>query len=81
MDLTIGNDTGPTHIAWAQNIASITLFGPTNSRMIYETAQNRYLKSPSKVNILKINKNDFSIREIKVDDIITLSKQLLHKEL
>ena len=28
-DLTIGNDTGPTHIAWAQNIPSITLFGPT----------------------------------------------------
>lgn len=32
--LTIGNDTGPTHIAWAMNRPSITLFGPTNERMI-----------------------------------------------
>ena len=80
VDLTIGNDTGPTHIAWAQNIASITLFGPTNSRMMYETPKNIALKSPSKVNLLKINKNDFSIREIKVDTIVTQAKKLLNKE-
>ena len=28
-DLVIGSDTGPTHIAWALNIPSITLYGPT----------------------------------------------------
>ena len=77
VDLLIGNDTGPTHIAWAQNIPSITLFGPTNSRMIYETPVNVALKSPSKVNILKINKNDFSIKEIKVSSIVQKAKELL----
>jgi heptosyltransferase-1 len=78
MNLLIGNDTGPTHMAWAQNIPSITLFGPTNERMIYETPINIAIQSPSKVNILKINKNDFSIKEISVDTIITKAKELLH---
>ena len=27
VDLVIGSDTGPTHMAWALNIPSITLFG------------------------------------------------------
>jgi len=80
MDLTIGNDTGPTHIAWAQNIASITLFGPTNSRMMYETPVNIALKSPSEVNLLKINKNDFSIKEIRVETVVNQAKKLLNKE-
>ena len=78
MDLLIGNDTGPTHIAWAQNIASITLLGPTTTRMIYETKKNRGLKSPSSVDILKINKNDFSIKEINSENIIFLAKELLY---
>jgi len=77
VDLLIGNDTGPTHIAWAQNISSITLFGPTNSRMIYETPVNVSIKSPSEVNILKIDKNDFSIKEIKVSSIVETAKELL----
>jgi heptosyltransferase-1 len=78
MDLLIGNDTGPTHMAWAQNIPSITLFGPTNERMIYETAKNIGIKSPSEVNILKINKNDFSIREIPPESITQKAKELLY---
>ena len=77
VDLLIGNDTGPTHMAWAQNIASITLFGPTNSRMIYETPKNIGLKSPSKVDIYKIDKNDFSIKDIEVSHIILKAKELL----
>ncbi len=77
VDLLIGNDTGPTHMAWAQNIPSITLFGPTTSRMIYETPQNIAIKSPSEVNINKINKNDFSIREIEVHEIVQKAKGLL----
>ena len=28
-DLVIGGDTGPTHIAWANNVPVIALFGPT----------------------------------------------------
>ncbi|MDF1883594.1 lipopolysaccharide heptosyltransferase I [Sulfurimonas sp. SAG-AH-194-C21] len=78
MDLLIGNDTGPTHIAWAQNIASITLLGPTTTRMIYETPKNIGLKSPSDVNILKIDKNDYSIKEIHSEIIITQAKELLY---
>ena len=77
-DLLIGNDTGPTHIAWAQNIPSITLFGPTTTRMIYETSKNIAIKSPSEVDIYNINKNDFSIKNIKVEDIVTKAKELLN---
>ncbi len=76
-DLLIGNDTGPTHMAWAQNIPSITLFGPTTSRMIYETPLHVGIKSPSKVDIFKINKNDFSIKEIKAQEIIQEARELL----
>ena len=78
MDLLIGNDTGPTHMAWAQNIASITLLGPTTERMIGETPQNIGIKSPSSVNLLKINKNDFSIKEIDVKEITEKAKELLN---
>ncbi|MCK9373498.1 MAG: lipopolysaccharide heptosyltransferase I, partial [Sulfuricurvum sp.] len=53
-DLTVGNDTGPTHIAWAMNKPSITLFGPTTERMIYPTPVNIGIKSPSHVDIFHI---------------------------
>ena len=78
--LVIGNDTGPTHLAWAQNIPSITLFGPTYERMIFPTAINRYINSPSKVDITKIDKNDYSIKEIPPQKIVTLVKELLCKK-
>lgn len=78
LDLLIGNDTGPTHLAWAQNIPSITLFGPTTTRMIYETPQNIGIKSPSKVNILKIDKEDFSIKYISSNIVISQAKELLY---
>ena len=76
-DLTIGNDTGPTHIAWVMNRASITLFGPTNERMIYPTAINVAIKSPSVVDIYHINRNDFSIHEISPEDIAKKALELL----
>lgn len=77
VDLLIGNDTGPTHMAWAQNIPSITLFGPTTTRMIYETPINIGIKSSSHVDINHINKNDFSIKDIEVQKVITIAKELL----
>ncbi len=76
-DLTIGNDTGPTHLAWAMNRPSITLFGPTNTRMIYETPINLACESGSKVDINKIDKNDFSIQTIDVYEIADRAKRLL----
>ena len=76
-DLTIGNDTGPTHLAWAMNRPSITLFGPTNTRMIYQTPVNLACESDSNVDITKIDKQDFSIKEISVESIVSKAKALL----
>ncbi len=78
VELLIGNDTGPSYIAWANNIPSITLFGPTPPTRIYETKINKVLKSPSHVDPYKLNKNDFSISEIKEEEIIKIAKELLH---
>ncbi|MEI8574441.1 lipopolysaccharide heptosyltransferase I [Methylomonas sp. LW13] len=78
-DLVIGNDTGPTHMAWGLNRPSITLFGPTPISRIYQTAINKALKSPSPVNPFKLDKNDFSIAEIDPRAVIALSNELLSK--
>ena len=78
-DLVIGNDTGPTHMAWGLNIPSITLFGPTPVSRVYVTPINKVVKSASKVNPYKLNKQDFSIREIEADKIAHLAKELLGK--
>jgi heptosyltransferase-1 len=76
-DLLIGNDTGPTHMAWALNKPSITLFGPTPVSRVYQTDINKVLKSASIVNPYKLNKHDYSIKDIAESDIISLAKALL----
>ena len=74
----IGSDTGPTHMAWALNIPSITLFGPTPGyRNTYTTNINKIIESDSTVNPRKINKNDYSINDINVGDIVELAQKLL----
>ena len=75
-NLLIGNDTGPTHMAWGLNIPSITIFGPTPTNRVYVTPINRVVKSSSKIDHYKLNKNDFSISEIKVDEIVQIAKGL-----
>jgi heptosyltransferase I len=78
MDLVIGPDSGPTHMAWALNIPSITLFGSTPGyRNALSTEINKIVESDSKVNPYKINANDFSVGEIKVNEIIKLINILL----
>jgi heptosyltransferase-1 len=78
VDLVIGSDTGPTHMAWALNIPSITLFGSTPGyRNTYVTNINKIVESDSKVNPLKINKKDYSINDINEVDIVNLAKNLL----
>ena len=72
--LLIGNDTGPTHMAWGLNVPSITIFGPTPINRVYITDINRVIKSSSKINHYKLNKNDFSINEIEVEDIVKIAK-------
>jgi heptosyltransferase I len=78
VDLVIGNDTGPTHMAWGLNRPSITLFGPTPVSRVYQTPINRVLKSPSIVNPLKLDKQDFSIKEIQTGAIIEMAHSLLN---
>ncbi len=75
-NLLIGNDTGPTHMAWGLNTPSITIFGPTPTNRVYITPINRVVKSSSEVDHYKLNKNDFSISEIEVDEIVQIAKEL-----
>ena len=78
VDLVIGADTGPTHMAWALNKPSITLFGSTPGyRNTFSSSINKYIESKSKVNPLKIDKNDYSIKNINLEDIVKMSDYLL----
>jgi heptosyltransferase-1 len=77
-DLVIGNDTGPTHMAWGLNTPSITIFGPTPVNRVYQTSINKVVNSKSKVNHFKLDKNDFSINKIPSHKIILLAKELLN---
>ncbi len=76
-DLTIGGDTGPTHLAWALNRPSVTLYGPTTPRMMFETPRNIAVESDSNVDILHIDKNDMSIKTISPGKIASAAKALL----
>lgn len=76
-DLLIGNDTGPTHMAWAMNVPSITIFGPTPVSRVYVTDINKVIKSSSKVDPYKLNKKDFSIKEIESKDIVNMARELI----
>ena len=78
VDLVIGGDTGPTHMAWALYIPSITLFGSTPGyRNSCETEVNKILETDSIVNPLKINKNDYSISNIDVKEIVKMANLIL----
>ncbi|MDC0963507.1 lipopolysaccharide heptosyltransferase I [Candidatus Pseudothioglobus singularis] len=78
IDLIIGPDTGPTHIGWALNIPSITIFGPTPGyRNTLVTAKNKIIESESDVNPNRINKNDYSISGINAIKVVEIAKSLL----
>ncbi|WP_104761652.1 lipopolysaccharide heptosyltransferase I [Helicobacter cetorum] len=63
MDLIIGGDTGITHLAWAMQKPSITLYGNTPmERFKLESKDNISLSSNSKASY---DKNDFSIQDIE----------------
>ena len=79
VNLVIGPDTGPTHMAWALNVPSIMLFGPTPGfRNSYQTSINRIIESKSNVNPLKIKKDDFSIEEISPREILKVYQDLFN---
>ena len=80
VDLVIGSDTGPTHMAWALNKSSITLFGSTpGHRNSYVTKVNQIIESNSEVNPFKIDKNDNSIKDIDIEEILQVSQDLLNQ--
>jgi len=71
--LVIGGDTGPTHIAWGCNVASIAIFGNTpHYRNTYITSINKVVKSKSEVDPLRLDYSDFSIRDIEVEEILSV---------
>jgi len=77
-NLIIGPDTGPTHIGWALNVPSITLFGPTPGyRNTLVTANNKIIESESDVNPYKIDRKDYSISSIKAIQVVEIAKSLL----
>jgi len=76
--LVIGADSGPTHMAWALNVPSITIFGPTpSSRNTLETDINLTVDCGKIINAKKLNKQDFCIQQIKPGKIIKKAKKLL----
>ena len=77
-DLVIGGDSGPTHFAWAMNRPSITLFGPTpGERNTLEGDYTKAICSSSAVDPMRLNRDDFSIREIDSVEIVQVAKELL----
>lgn len=78
VDLVIGGDTGPTHMAWALNVSAILIFGNTpNERNMFEDFRNKSIKSTSLVDPLKLDKGDFSINEIDENEIAQIAKGLI----
>ncbi|MGP1359869.1 lipopolysaccharide heptosyltransferase I [Campylobacter sp.] len=78
-DLVIGNDSGLTHLAWAINRPSITLFGNRPShRNAYATDKNLVVDMGKIIDARSIDKNDFCIKEIYPETVANFAKRLLH---
>lgn len=79
VDLVIGNDTGPNHMAWALNKPSVTILGCTSITRIPQGTCNVAVSSPTCVNPSKINRSDLSIQEISPYEIVDSARKLLAK--
>ena len=78
-DLIIGNDSGITHLAWAQNCATITLFGNrSGARNAFATPKNLIIQATPKheIDAFHIDKRDFCINDIDPAQIIAKAKGL-----
>ena len=75
VDLVIGGDTGVTHLAWAMQRASLSLYGNTPpQRFALNSPYNRFLcgsENPS------YKKDDFSIAHIKPSAICASARDIL----
>ena len=78
LNLVIGGDTGITHLAWALNTSSITLYGNTPLKR-YELCGDKFI-SMSHLNTNEIIKGDFSINKIQPDEIAKSAILLLEKK-
>ena len=77
-DLVIGNDSGVTHIAWAQNRPSIALFGNRPAeRNAFASPVNLTIDAGKKIDARKINRSDFCVRDIAPQAIANAAKRLL----
>lgn len=79
MDLVIGGDSGPTHLALASGVPSITLFGATPV-CFTPGSQNRVIKTATVPNLLKPDPRDFSVADIPIEQIVELAVALLSKD-
>lgn len=76
-DLIIGNDSGIAHLAWAQNYATITLFGNrSGARNAFATPKNLIIQATPKheIDAFHIDKSDFCINDIDPAQIIAKAK-------
>lgn len=77
VDLVLGNDTGPCHMAWALSKPSITILGCTSITRIPVNRFNLAVTSNTCVNPSKINKNDLSIQDIPPYEVVENVENLL----
>ncbi|MDQ1340402.1 MAG: heptosyltransferase [Campylobacterota bacterium] len=76
--LVIGADTGPVHMAWALNVPSVTIFGPTPYfRNTMTTNINKTIDSGKKIDPSNLDKNDFCIKNILPQEIAKLASELI----
>lgn len=77
-DLVIGGDTGITHMAWAMNVPSVTIFGATpHERNAFATAKNMMIGAKDGVNASRLDYDDYSIATIEPSKIIEAARGLL----
>lgn len=68
--LVVGGDTGPLHLACALHVPCVIVFGNTpHQRNAFVSSICKTVKSPSVVDPKRLDKNDFSIAQIKEKDI------------
>ncbi len=75
VDMVVGGDTGVTHLAWAMKRASVTLYGNTPRERF--ALPDKCCISLSGNENAEYKKNDFSINNIKPENIFEAIKEIL----
>lgn len=77
----LGNDSGPTHLAFALNKPSLTIFGATPSkRNAYETKINFTINANKEIDATRLDKSDFCIEDIDENEIFAKIKGFLDEK-